>query len=781
MQSVTASRAPVARRAVWGAIALVGFSAVAGQIVLMRELIAVFNGNEISLGIMLATWLFWTALGSYLSSRIKLGEHNSARTVATLECLFGIMLLPTIWMVRASRSIFQTVPGELIGPVPMILTSVACLSVFCVLSGCLFVAAMRMYAQAHRTSARTTASTAYLLEAAGSAAGGIVASLLLLRWCNSFEVAAVLLLLNVSMALILLGPTRPMQALSAGLGIATLGALLFTSLAPWLEQSSQAHLWNGFHLLETRDSIYGKLAVIQTGNLRSVYDNGILLASAPDENAAEEGVHYALLEHAAPRRVLLIGGGMSGGIAQALKHSTLERLDYVELDPTLISIASQYFSEPSRALYDPRAHLHYSDGRHYLNTVPDKFDVIIVDVPDPQTAQLNRFYTREFFASARNHLQPEGLLALQLRASEDYISPDLGEFLRCIYQTLHQVFPEIAVIPGETIHFFAATQPDALTENPETLISRLRSRNIETHYVREYFLPFRMTPDRMEQVHELLKAPSAAPINRDFAPIAYYFNTELWSAQFGSVYARWLRNAAQHNFFSIVAWSFVALALLAIFIARRPRRARASRSTAAFCVAATGFTLMAQQIFLLLLFQSIYGFVYHQLAILISMFMAGIAVGTWWALRRVNSKTNLRLMQTAAYVQLLLAASVPMLMFVVDWLGRTSQASTMLLASQILFPLLAAISGLPGGYQFPIATEIYLDEARASRSLGTLYALDLLGGCAAALLLSGYLIAVYGFWKTAWFIAAVNLAPAVLAAFVSREPTAVEPQALSAR
>jgi spermidine synthase len=64
--------------------------------------------------------------------------------------------------------------------------------------------------------------------------------------------------------------------------------------------------------------------------------------------------------------------------------------------------------------------------------------VIILNVPDPQTAQLNRFYTAEFFRSARDHLAPGGLLALQLRSSEDYISPDLAEFLRCIHHTLGQ-------------------------------------------------------------------------------------------------------------------------------------------------------------------------------------------------------------------------------------------------------------------------------------------------------------------------------------------------------
>jgi predicted membrane-bound spermidine synthase len=84
---------------------------------------------------------------------------------------------------------------------------------------------------------------------------------------------------------------------------------------------------------------------------------------------------------------------------------------------------------------------------------------------------------------------------------------------------------------------------------------------------------------------------------------------------------------------------------------------------------------------------------------------------------------------------------------------------------------LAALCGMLGGYQFVIATEIYLDNnARSGRSrLGALYALDLLGGCAGALLLSSYLIPVFGFWKTAWLSAAVNLAPALLAARASLE------------
>src|ERR1022692_2539006 len=540
MRSVTMPCAKQPTSAVRAALTLIGFSAVIGQIVLMRELIVVFNGNEISLGIMLATWLFWTAAGSSLSSRFALGRNNARRAVAALECLFGVSLLPTIWALRASRTFFQTVPGELVGPLPMLLTSLACLSLFCVVAGSLFVVATRMYEQECAVSARVAASSAYLLEAAGSAFGGILASIVLLSFLESFQIATVVALLNLCMAAVLLFRMSRKQlgavtVATALFAIVLLTIVLLIYVAPALDRSAQARLWRGFRLVGSRDSIYGNLAVIETGNMgtgntetgniRSIYDNGVILASVPDENAAEEAVHYALLEHPAPRHLLMIGGGVNGSITQALKHPTVERIDYVELDPALIDMARQFFpAQSAPVVSDPRVRMHYADGRHYLKTAGDTFDVIIVNVPDPQTAQLNRFYTAEFFRSARDHLASGGLLALQLRSSEDYISPDLAEFLRCIHHTLRQVFPYVVAIPGETIHFFAATRPGVLTDNPQTLIARLQERNLKTQYVREYFIPFRMMPDRMEQVREQLRPLTSTPVNRDFEPIAYYFD-----------------------------------------------------------------------------------------------------------------------------------------------------------------------------------------------------------------------------------------------------------------
>jgi spermidine synthase len=779
------------------ALALCGFTAVMGQIVLMRELIQVFNGNEIALGILLATWLLWTAAGSALTSVFGLARQRPRLAVAALECLLAASLPATIWALRCAKAFFQTVPGELVGPIPMLLTSLVCLSVFCAASGALFVAAARMIAVELGLSARAAASAAYLLEAAGSALGGVLASVVLVRYLEAFQIAAIVGLVNLALAAALLFRMKRSQVALLAAAAALAAIPLIVWVAPQCESAAQARLWRGFHVIAERNSIYGNLTVTETGEtqsgtIRSLYENGSILANAPDPAAAEEAVDYALLEHAAPRRVLLIGGGVNGSVAEVLKHPTIQSLDYVELDPALIGLAQQYFPAQTAVFRsDPRVHLQLLDGRRYLSETGKAFDVIIVDVPDPQTAQLNRFYTVEFFRMARAHLAPDGLIAIELRSSEETISPDLAEFLRSIRRTLGGVFPYQATIPGETIHFFGAAEPGVLTSDPQVLVARLRQRNLNTQYVREYFIPYRMMPDRMEQAKTGLAPLKSTPVNRDFAPVAYAFDVVLWSAQFRSSYTAWFR-AAEHVEFRKVA-AALALLLSVALLVLLPGRERAA---AGACVATTGLTLMALQIFLLLGFQAVYGYVYTQLAILIGLFMAGIALGSWLAMRRASelkrlvpgfvsgreftratnvAKTNAALAPARnldlATTQLLLAIAAPALLLAVSTIGDFSSRIATWLAAQVVFPALASLAGMLGGFQFVSAAGIFLRGRGEGAGFGLLYATDLLGGCAGALALSTFLIPVFGFWRTAWIVAAINAAAVLLAARSSLRPS----------
>jgi spermidine synthase len=765
---------PAGQTAARAALALCGFTAVTGQIVLMRELIQVFNGNEIALGILLATWLFWTAVGSAFAGLfVRSADSQPGRArfaVAALEVTLAASLPATIWALRGAKSLFQTVPGELVGPVPMLLTSLVCLSVFCAASGALFVAGARMAGDETGNSTSTAASAAYLLEAAGAALGGVMASVVFVRFLDAFQIAAIVGLLNLSLAAALVFRMKRAQAAMFAVAAALASVPVLVWIAPQCDAAARARLWRGFQVVAEHDSIYGNLTVTETGEsesgtIRSLYENGSILANAPDPAAAEEAVDYALLEHAAPRRVLLIGGGVNGSVAEALKHPTVASLDYVELDPALIAMAQRYFPaqtaafRPRSGVTDPRVHLHFLDGRRYLSETTEKFDVVIVDVPDPQTAQLNRFYTVEFFRLARAHLAPNGLFAIELRSSGETISPDLAEFLGSIRRTLGEVFPYQAAIPGETIHFFGAAEPGVLTRDPQVLVTRLRQRHLNTQYVREYFIPYRMMPDRMEQVETEVTPLASTPVNRDFAPVAYAFDVVLWSAQFKSSYAEWFRTAEHVAFGKVAGALVIALVIGVAFLALLPGRERRERAAAAASVAATGCTLMALQIFLLLGFEAVYGYVYTELAILIGLFMAGIALGSWLGMRRGRMNG----LWPLAAAQLMLALSAPALLLAVSALGNLPSRTATWFAAQIAFPALAALAGMLGGFQFVTATGIYLRNRSQSAGLGLLYAVDLLGGCVGALALSTFLIPVFGFWRTAWLIVAINAAAVLLA------------------
>ena len=457
------------------ALLLIGFTSVVAQVTLMRELLVVFYGNELALGVMLANWLLWTGLGASLFGRCTTRAVHPRKLVAGLEILLAFALPLTVLAVRASKPLCQSVPGEILGPVPMFLASFLTLSVLCLVAGGLFAAGSRMFAES--TGAATDAATGavYLLEAVGSGIGGLIAGLVLVRLTNPFVVTAFLGVLNLLAAWILL---YPVVALRRAWGAAlTMMAALAILGGFELQPVSLAWLWRGYDLVATRNSVYGSLAVVETGKSRSLFENGLIVMTVPDPLAAEEAVHFALLEHPAPRRVLLIGGGVNGSAAEALAHPSLRHLDYVELDPLIFDVAGRYFPTKwgvTRSGCITRTIA--MDGRRLLKSTSEKFDVIIVNLPDPHTAQLNRFYTEEFYREAAARLLPGGILSFQVTASENYISPELADLLRCLERTLRQVFPEVAAIPGATVHFFAAKTPGTLTTDPRELVRRMRAR-----------------------------------------------------------------------------------------------------------------------------------------------------------------------------------------------------------------------------------------------------------------------------------------------------------------
>ena len=90
---------------------------------------------------------------------------------------------------------------------------------------------------------------------------------------------------------------------------------------------------------------------------------------------------------------------------------------------------------------------------------PEEYDVAIIDVPAPSTAQLNRFYTVEFLAEIKRVLAPDGVVSFALGQYENYVSPELARMLSSARLSLRHSFRNVLVIPGSRVFFLASDGP----------------------------------------------------------------------------------------------------------------------------------------------------------------------------------------------------------------------------------------------------------------------------------------------------------------------------------
>ncbi len=731
--------------------ALVGFTAVIAQVLFMREFLAVLNGNEISIGIILTNWLLWTAAGSYLAGRWLKKQGAELFVFGIFQFLLSLALTGTLIAIRFCRSVFGALPGEMLGIVSIYIISLALLGVFCLISGALFAMAGIIFTHKLTQSMALSSSRVYLLETLGSAAGGILLSFFLIPLFSNLQICLMLSMINCITAFYFIfeAPAKKVY-LFLSLIIITVYLILFY-FSNTVDSYTRGYQWKNFVLLKSIDSRYGNLSVVELEQSRSLFHNGVPAFTVPDKAAAEEGVHYALIQHPEPKSVLLIGGAFSGYLPEILKHQSVASVDVVEIDPKMIALADSFFHKQyALAVHHPRISLHKMDGRLFLEKTKLTFDLILTHLPDPQNMQINRYYTLEFFRTVASKLNSGGIFSFQTTASENYISSVLAEYLSCLNKSLNFAFKAVGFIPGNTVHYFASVDTTVFNIDPEVMLERLHARNIETQYIREYYIPFRLMPDRVSYLKNTIDYSQATPLNTDVKPTAYFLNTILWSSQFFPNLQKVLLLVNQPSISVLILIIIVIMLVVAILPGWFLSVKKKMLYTVSFAVLMTGFSVMVLEILILLCFQTILGYVYHQIAILIAAFMSGMGLGSWRALHFRKQAETAGLIKRLVVVHLFFVA-VP---FVIPLLFGI-ESDQFLLA---VFPLLAAISGAIGGYQFPLASRIYFEtQGKDKSNIGILYSIDLVGAFVGALIISVMIIPLFGMIITALLVSLVNL------------------------
>ena len=776
------------RLALSAAFLLMGFTFSVSQVLLMRELMVSFAGNELSIGLVLGSWFLLEALGSWLLGRAVARVDNGRAVYARLQILLALILFPVLWMALHVRRLTGAVPGQGLGLPTIGLVSFALLIPVALVDGAMFTVGCRAASGLGRGEADAVRRV-YVLEALGGIIGGLVFTYSFIPHLQSVQIILLLGALNLASALSLLLPRRPFPVYggararypSAGV----LGAIVFLAItlgllltpgAVWLHQHLLAGQWPGFELVFYGNSPYGNVVAVRRLEQVTFLANGVPILSSPVPDVAqvEEMVHLPMLYVSRPRRVLVLSGGLGGVIHELIKYP-LERVDYAEMDPLLIrAVASLPSPLTAGELADPRVHIEQLDGRLLVNRLAASstakgerrraaYDLILINLPYPTTLQLNRFYTAEFWRLVRSLLAEEGIVACQLPGSLSYLSPALRDLHNSLHLSLGENFAHLRPIPDDMTLWLASPSAPLESIPIENLVDRWQVRGVSSSLITPFHIRLKLDERRLAWFWGSLQAGQPVSKNEDMRPSGLLYGLAYWNEQFSPVLAPYLRLLGRVSL-PILLIAVLLLALGGIALVRLSYKGGAR--VVASAIATTGFAGMSADLLIIFAFQVFYGYVYQFIGLLVTAFMAGLSLGGWVTGRVRDNATGDEWLGDKRKMLSLeggLLAYWLVLPLALTLLHRVAQLGRGFSAVGPALMALNALAGFLVGAQFPLGNRLYRHfHPHVVGTAGALYAADLIGACAAAILVSVVLLPALGIVQACLLVAALKAGSGLL-------------------
>ncbi len=684
-------------------VMLLGLTSIAIQVLLIREISTVFEGNELMLGWTLGTWMLLTGVGVLLGRK---GNNVSNPTILIVNILLTISILPIVLVVLLGLIKVQLFPpGVLVNPLYFIAIVLIILSPICLLVGYSFSIFIKIY-----DGMGFDFSRVYALECIGSLAGGLIVSFVLIGWLSVLQsLSAIAFITSAVIFMINRGKHYLIYLLL------TTSVFLLFILFP-IDRFIKNPLFPNQHIVEAKETRYGNLTVTETAGQYNFFGSGSLLFTTENTIENEENVHYAMLQHKNPKNILLVSGGISGMIDEILKYPSVLSIDYVEINPDLIQMGCKYKQIPNSS----KINIFAMDGKRYIYMTNKRYDVAILAIPDPSSIQINRLYTREFINVLKSKLKADGVIIYSLTSSGNYISTNKANIVSSVYHTLKENFRYVDIIPGDKDYFVASDS----TLNPG-VAGLTAVRGVENKYVNQFYIDDYTNLQRSDYIKNSIG--NYKLINSDSKPLPVFYEYLQFISLFSGKGKIWI----------LVP---IIVLLIPVFL-----YSKVSKN-----IYIAGFSSSAIELLIIFSFQVVYGYAYSAIGMIIAVFMAGLALGAIIANKFNNPKKYFLFAQLSLGIFFLI---YPVVNGILDCIS----SSTLI---YFIFITLTIIPSILVGYIYVSGTRLFSGEITRSATIN--YSADLIGSALGITALTIILLPVLGVVYSCFVIAGLNLLGALL-------------------
>ena len=451
------------RLVLWG-IGLSGFCALGYEVLWTRVLTIAVGASVYGFTIMLAAFLAGIALGSTAYGLLPSRGSGSARAIAgfgVVQVLIGVTaFLVTVALGDVPASVIRlqgVFQGTTMSSFQVRVWGNFALAFLYMLvpaffMGVAFPLAGEIHARSRNAVGRAVGEVlAY--NTAGAILGAWLSGFALIYLFGIERSLQMLTLLNVGTGLVVLASLGRSRRPAAAVMIVTVAALAFLAARPgalrlWdtnalaIFRSNQPEAFATPEMMreavENTDVLYyaeGAESIVSVirikGGEQSFLTNGRVEASShlQAQQCQLTLGHLPMLLAQSPRRVLVVGLGSGMTLGATSVHPGVEQVTLAEIEPKVIGVAETFAAYNHRVLEDPKLRIVFNDGRNFLMTTREKFDVITADPIHPWFRGAGYLYTAQYFKLVASHLNPGGVVAQWLPIYE-LTSEDLRSIVR---------------------------------------------------------------------------------------------------------------------------------------------------------------------------------------------------------------------------------------------------------------------------------------------------------------------------------------------------------------
>ncbi|NLS94560.1 MAG: 4Fe-4S binding protein [Planctomycetaceae bacterium] len=745
-----------------------GFFALAAQTLLFRDFLTSFEGSELGVGSFFGSWLLWVGLGAVVG---RIVSHRVAGLTKRFE-LTVLLYLPAFlvqqYLIAHARdlggiSAYEVYPFARMFAIGMVANGPISLT-----TGLLFTLACRWWEQEQELPP----ARVYMVEALGGFLGGVVVTLLLVAQVTAEAViccAAVVLVAGAAAGWLALD--RSARSVGSGIvlwglliGLSTVGLSgLATEWSRWNDQARWSRLLPPDEFRGSFTTAQAKYLYGERGGQFVVMSWGGVSETLPNTEQASEVIALTLAQHPTARNVLVVGGDSLGIGLRLRELPQIRDVAWLHPDPAYPRAVLGVLPAAAKAAAQ-ELHVPGEEVRAYLETQPRRFDLVLLNLSDPTTLVLNRYWSREFFRLVRESLTEGGVVCTRLTGAANYMG-DERVYLGCsALATLKSVFRNVVLKPGDE-SWLMASDGASLSTAPAELRDRFAGIDGAAEIYPAEGLMSLYAPDRIQfQMEKYSQAAasvdSALLVNRDQRPKSLVFSLLLALRRTTPLsFARHVPVLWAGGIW-LVACPIVIYGLLRVLYMLAPRGGRATAESvtaaAAFdgrvLVFATGLAGMSLSIVLMFQYQSQFGSLFLDIGLISALFMFGSFAGSLLGERLVRRPGRL-LLPVCLVLNLGLLALVSLL----------PQDSL-----RAVYGGLFVAAGVFVGVYFPVGAERLQAAGKQAAAAGaSLEMLDHWGGAAGALVSGWLLLPLLGTRLTLGVLAlavGVNLVPAVLRA-----------------